>query len=398
MEGRLRLECRSMSRMALCLALLGFASCGSDGSLGPPDSFRVLVPTKDVVTSKGGLPVVKTLGLEDPTSQILTRLFEEGFASEMLRTAYLAKQLVRDGQLGGRPASPEGRAIASEGLPVLVGAAKDPYGRGLAVDRLLRAPLDHPEVPWLGLPADLERDSALVQTVSGKLATYTLHLALTGGTFSQPSALLPTALGDGYRMAMEVVAREWRVGKGPQGVVPYDAGTPMQRRLFADVRENRFVTGADRRTLRSPGELLADPGVAATVLYRMAQARTIAGKMAPAQFYQPFAGRLPPGVSPAAVLGPFRNFQAKLLGAWADAAQRGHPPQDIAGLLEVYAAAFPAEKAEALRIFVVTTFAATVAPGGVSTRPEDATKALAAIDALVTDVAAGRRSLRAAAR
>jgi len=130
----------------------------------------------------------------------------------------------------------------------------------------------------------------------------------------------------------------------------------------------------------------------------MAQSRAIAGKVAPDAFYKPFAGRVPPGVSPAAVLGPFRNFQAKLLGAWADAVQRGHPPQDIAELLEVYGAAFPAEKTEALRVFVVTTFAATVEPGGVSTRPEDATKALAGIDAVVADVATGRRSLRAAAR
>jgi hypothetical protein len=386
-----------MSRLALPLVLLALASCGSDGGLGPPDSYRLLAPVKDAA-SKGGLPVMKAVALDDPAAVPLARLFEEGFASEMLRTVYLAKQLVRDGQLGGHPATPEGRAFCSEGLPVVLGLPQAVYGRGLAVDRSLRAPVDHPAVPWIGL-GDLDRDRALVQTVSGKLATYALHLVLTGGTFSQPQAALPTALGEGYRMAMEVVAREWRVGKGPQGVVPYDAGTPAQRTVFADVRENRFVTGADHRTLRPPLELLADPGVAATVIYRLAQSRAIAGRAAPLPFYQPFAaGRLPPGVSPAAVLGPLRNFQAKLLAAWADAAQRGHAPRDIAELVEVYAAAFPEEKTEVLRVFVVTTFAATVQPGGVSTRPEDASKALAAIDAVVSDVAAGRRSLRAVAK
>jgi hypothetical protein len=380
-----------MSRMAACLVVVALASCGDDGGLGPPESYRTLVPAKEA-TSKSGLPVVEKLAVDDPAAQALTRLFEQGFASEMLRTVYLAKQLVREGQPG---APPQGRAIASQGLPVVLGLEKDPYGRGLAISRLLRAPLDHPDVPWLGLPADLDRDKALVQTVSGKLATYALQLALTGGTFAPPP---PPALGDGYRMAMEVVAREWRVGKGPQGVVAFDAGTSLQRRTFADVRENRFVTGDDHHTLRPPRELLADPGVAATVLYRMAQSRAIAGKQAPTAFYQPFSARVPPGVSPAAVLGTFRNFQAKLLVAWANAAQRGHPPQDIAELLEVYGAAFPEEKTEALRIFVVTTFAATVEPGGVSTRPEDATRSLAAIDAVVADVAAGRRSLRAAVR
>ena len=165
------------------------------------------------------------------------------------------------------------------------------------------------------------------------------------------------------------------------------------------MRENRFVLGPDRHTLRSPAELLADPGVAATVLYRMAQSKAIAGRVARPEFYQPFAaGRLPPGVSPAAVLGSFRNFQAKLLGAWADAVQSGHAPRDIAQLLEIYVAAFPEEKTEVLRTFVVTTFAATVQPGGVSTRPQDASRAVAAIDAAVAELAAGRRSLRAAVK
>jgi hypothetical protein len=235
--------------------------------------------------------------------------------------------------------------------------------------------------------------------VSGRLATYALGLALTAGTFSELKPVLPSALGDGYRMAMEVVAREWRTGKGPQGVVAFDAGTTAQRELFAGVRENRFVLASDRHSLRPPAELLADPGVAATVLYRMAQSRAIAGRVARPEIYQPFAaGRLPPGISPAAVLGVFRNFQAKLLGAWSDAVLRGHPPRDIAQLVEVYAAAFPEERSEALRLFVVTTFAATVRPGGVSTRPEDASRALAAIDAAVAEVAAGRTDLRAAVK
>src|SRR5690349_11165437 len=186
-----------MVRTALLLALVALASCGG-GDLGPPESYRVLVPVQGAA-SKTGLPVVKPLGLEDPAAQTLVRLFEDGFASEMLRTVYLAKQLVREGQPGGKPAPGEGLAIASAGLPVVLGLPRDPYDRGPAVERLLRAPLDHPQVPWLGLPADLDRDKALVQTVAGLLATYALRLAVSGGTFAaQP----PTALDRGYRMAM----------------------------------------------------------------------------------------------------------------------------------------------------------------------------------------------------
>ena len=43
--------------------------------------------------------------------------------------------------------------------------------------------------------------------------------------------------------------------------------------------------------------------------------------------YAPFVSdRIPPGISPAAVLGPFRNFQAKLLSAWGRAVLAGQPP------------------------------------------------------------------------
>jgi hypothetical protein len=383
-----------MSR-ALAVALVGsmLAACG-DGNLGSPDSYVLLAPSGE--TSPAGLPVCKALDPDGSDGQALAALFADGFAAEMLRTIYMAKQVVRDGQPGGRPAPAEGKALAAEGLAVVVGLDRPPVARGLAMARWLRGPVERPALSFVVLPGDLQRDKALVQTVSGRLATYALAMAVTAGTFSDVTPVLPPALGDGYRMAMEVVAREWRTGKGPQGVVAFDAGSTAQRELFAGVRENRFVLASDRHTLRPPAELLADPGVAATVLYRMAQSRAIAGRVARPELYQPFAaGRLPPGISPAAVLGVFRNFQAKLLGAWSDAVLRGHPPRDIAELVQVYAAAFPEERTEALRLFVVTTFAATVRPGGVSTRPEEASRALAAIDAAVAEVAAGRRDLRA---
>ena len=90
------------------------------------------------------------------------------------------------------------------------------------------------------------------------------------------------------------------------------------------------------------------------------------------------------------MLGTFRNFQAKLLGTWATAVLRGHPPRDMIDLVDLYGAAFPAERAEAVRIFVVTTFGATVKAGGVSTKPKDATRALAELTGLAAEVVAGK--------
>jgi hypothetical protein len=130
-------------------------------------------------------------------------------------------------------------------------------------------------------------------------------------------------------------------------------------------------------------DLLANPGVAATVIHRMAEAHTLAGRVAPEACYAPFASnRFPPGVSPAAVLGTFRNFQAQFLSAWVTAVLRGRAPRDVSDLVDIYGAAFPAERAEVIRIFVVTTFGATVKAGGVSTNPKNEPRALADLTAL----------------
>ncbi len=94
---------------------------------------------------------------------------------------------------------------------------------------------------------------------------------------------------------MEVIAREWRVGTGPAGVIQVEEGSTAQREIFANVRENRYVLGQDGVSLRDAHELVEDPGVAATVIYRMVQSRALAGRVAPDAFYAPFAGgRFPP--------------------------------------------------------------------------------------------------------
>ena len=156
------------------------------------------------------------------------------------------------------------------------------------------APQQRPRLPWIGLPADPSADKALVQTLAGRLATYVAHFVGTAGALSDGAAP-PPALVEGYRIAMEVIAREWRVGTGPAGVIQVEEGSTAQREIFANVRENRYVLRQDGVTLRDAHELVEDPGVAATVIYRMAQSRALAGRVAPDAFYAPFAaGRFPP--------------------------------------------------------------------------------------------------------
>jgi hypothetical protein len=388
---------------ATLAALAAVSACRKAADLGPADSFLILAPVRDavgtVVKSPGGLDVMESVEPNDPRAEPVHKELQLGFAAEALRTDYLAKQLVREAEVGGRRYGPAQVAAAGGPTVFVVGGehvgAQAP-GRGLAVKRSFGRAEEHPNLLWVGLPAYPGNDKALAQTLAGLLG---VTAAARVATADAPAAA--GSLARGYAQALEVIAREWRVGEGPAGAMPAEAGTPRQRELFAAVRENRFavVTGGSGpgAALRPAAELLADPGLAATVIYRLAQSKSVGRKVAPPEVYAPFVkDRVPPGVSPAAVLGPFRNFQAKLLSAWGLAVLAGKPPRDIADWVEAYGRAMPAEKLEAARVFVITTYGATVKPGGVPSAADKPGQALAELTALAAEVAAGKLSARAA--
>jgi hypothetical protein len=381
---------RPLSALATVAAAIGLSgACGRAATLGPPDAFAVYAPTsgsKNVAS--GGLPVAE-IAPDDPRAQPIYKEVAAGFVGEVLRTDYLAKQLVRDDVLNGRRFGDSARLSASEPAAFVVGVGDGgSTGQGLSLEGFLGRTRTHPDAVWIGLGLYPDHDRALPQTLAGLIGRVAAS-RVAGGSGAGPSS----PLVEGYARSLEVIAREWRVGEGPAGALPPDAGTREQRDLFAAVRENRYVVGAGGAP-RQAAELLADPGVAATVLYRLAEAKSVGRKVAPPEVYAPFvADRIPPGVSPAAVLGPFRNFQAKLLSAWARAVLEGRAPRDIADLVDAYGRALPAERSEVVRIFVVTTFGATVRAGGVR---NPAGTALAELTALAAEVSAGKLSTRAA--
>jgi len=167
----------------------------------------------------------------------------------------------------------------------------------------------------------------------------------TGGPYAQSSSLRA-----GYVAFLQVVAAEWRP---PRDTDDRDDLRGLQ--VFADVRANDAV-------LRSHGDgrrMVSDPLVVASVLYRLASSG-LGQRMADPAVYRPFLEARPPrDVHPALLLGAFRNFQAKLLAAWGGAARANRAPRDLVDLVEIYAAAYPAERAEATRIFMITTYGAT---------------------------------------
>src|SRR5678815_2712917 len=93
--------------------------------------------------------------------------------------------------------------------------------------------------------------------------------------------------------------------------------------IYACVRGNEAVFRAPTARLRGPPagpqpayDLVNDPEVIATVLYRLASS-DLGRRMAPREVYRPFLTvEPPPDIHPALLLGAFRNFQAKLIAAW----------------------------------------------------------------------------------
>jgi hypothetical protein len=399
----------AFSLVVVAAAALG--GCHRAGQpLGPADSYLVYEPVPvggdpAVGSAPAALPSFREVRLDDKRALPVHRAAQEGFVGELLRTDYLAKQLIRDGWRG-KTFSPIARTRAFEPTVLLLSgkrmarADEATLGVGFATAATFGGSDPHGDVLWIEAGDDPDSDPAFVQTASGRIARLIAERITgatdTAGTPSGPSTA--RALVDGYALAMEVIGREWRVGEGPQGTIPASAGTGTQRTRFAALRGNAFVLApGDAGTLRPASEMLNEPGVIAAVIYRMAQSTGVGRRVAPPEIYAPFVTqRVPPGVSPAAVLGPIRNFQVKLLCAWAGAILAGHPPRDLIDLVTAYAEALPAERAELLRIFVVTTYGATVKPGGVSPRSADADNAIAELTLLAAEVTAGRRTLRQA--
>lgn len=407
---------RSVALLVAFAASCHGASGGDGSSLGPPDSYLVFeavapgsapAPAPSASgPSTGAAPaprLLRAVAIDDPRALPVHRLALEGFLGEILRTDYLAKQLVREG-LGGRAFSAEARAEASEPTVLVLSgsrttsAAAAAFGRGFETPGLFGGRTSYPSPTWIDIGADPVTDPAFVQTATARVARLVAErLTRAAGTVPAMAPNPAASLVDGYAMAMEVIAREWRVGEGPNGTLPPDAGTGTQRERFAAVRQNAYVFEPDQpRALRPGNAMISEPGVVAAVIYRMAQVKGIGRRVAPKELYGALAtARVPEGVSPAAVLGPVRNFQAKLLTAWGRAILEGHPPRDLVDLVVAYARALPDEKNEVYRVFVATTYGATVRAGGVSARPQDIAASTAELATLGAEVAAGRRSPRA---
>src|ERR1035437_9572647 len=173
-------ECVAMRNLplfyssVLAISTAGFAAgCHSnrDKPIAPPDSYLLFVPSADSQGAAGPLHVDKA-DLKTQAVDPLPKLFETGFASEMLRTVYLAGQFLRDAVVDGQRFPDVARANGNLPVCIVVGADATPYARGLSIKGGFGGSSDQPALPWIGIPAEPIRDKALLQTLTGRLASY----------------------------------------------------------------------------------------------------------------------------------------------------------------------------------------------------------------------------------
>jgi hypothetical protein len=352
-----------MTRSLWPLALLPVLVVGFLASLGSSatrDDAYVVVRRE--TTRPDGQPTKLVYPAAHDAAQMGVRfLMAGGFPAELLRTFGMTRRFVER-------TAPDGSVVhARATAPLYLALGVDdtfhdtPYrdrviGHGLFATRI---PADVPLV-WIDDrlasaspgPGD---GAALNEIVSGLGKAIVSLVAPLPASRAGELAGQPYPLRDGYVAFLLVVAAEWgsRPGVGgAQESVDDEAARDYLRSLplFARVRANEAA-----QHVAQLGDLDNDPEMIATVLYRMA-ASDLGRTMERDDAYLPFLAEPPPrGIPAALLLGAFRNFQAKLLSAWSAAVRAGHRPATLTDLVEAYADAHPLERAEARRIFAVTT-------------------------------------------
>ena len=133
-------------------------------------------------------------------------------------------------------------------------------GRGLALKGFFGGADEHADVAWIAVAAVPRiSDRALAQTLAGALGRAVAAARRGRRGRAQTATAAARCCIDGYAQAMEVIAREWRVGEGPPGRCRPTPARARSATLFAAVRENRSSLGADgaprpaRRAAGRPG-------------------------------------------------------------------------------------------------------------------------------------------------
>ena len=394
------------------------------GACGSPRDDRFILLRRGPRAPGAPTPLL-TPAADDAGAARVRRLMSDGFVGELLRTLAMTRRLT-----GATAARADAAPIVALGISDLYDG--QPYrDREIDTGWWWRQTVpagadlvwidDDPNHSVLGQALQQRRGSrdsanrealsdavALEQMVDGlgRAIADRVSVAPAPNPGAAP-ATQPDPLREGYLGFLNVVGAEWRsAGESAAIATAFgDARAELRRAAwFAAVRANQGIVGTP--CTRQPcepaaepaGEQIArDPTVVATFLYRLA-ASPAGHRLASDDLYRPLVPEMPPaGISPGRLLGSFRSFQAKLLTCWDRARRDGRPPRDLVDLVEVYAAAYPEERPEVTRIFLVTTYGRTARAGGVDRQlpPEEVESRLAV---LAADILFGRSGLRSGMR
>ena len=239
------------------------AGCKRDAALGAPDSFLLVapVPPRDGAGASRARRAFRsspTVALDDPHAVPLHQQFAVGFAGEVLRTDYLAKQLVREIDVGGRRYADGQRASAREPTVLIMGGARagGPTSRGVALKGSFGGEDEHADVlAGRGRRLSGPRPRAAADAGRGARVCWPRRASRPATPLNPTQPLVDRlrarARGHRARVAGRGGARGDAAGRrGHQ---------PRSATLFAAVRENRYALGADgaprpaARAARGPG-------------------------------------------------------------------------------------------------------------------------------------------------
>jgi hypothetical protein len=325
----------------------------------------------------------------DAEAYYVRHLLANGFGAELLRTYAMTKRFAA--RTSGYRDTPTTIALGAPDAPV-----EQAPPRQVQLGWWRTTVDGNAPIIWIDDSPTRGDRSTMADLVSAFGAAIVDVVAPETGGAGAPAA----PLREGYVAFLNTVASEWRPPRATD-----DRDELRRLGVVAHVRANDAVLAdsapASTWVMRGraaprarPGQdIIGDRLVIATVLYRLA-ASDLGERMADPAVYQHFVEASPPrDVHPALLLGAFRNFQAKLLSAWSRSVAANRPPRDLVDLVEAYADAYPAERAEATRIFLVTTYGATALPSGVRA-DETPDRLESQLATLTADVLFGKRGLR----
>ena len=134
---------RSVNALVVAgVTAIALGGCDSKGPLGPPDSYLIFQPDPGAAAPEapgaaGTAPLraLQAVPVDDPRAMPIHRGAADGFVGELLRTDYLAKELLRSGWQG-RAFSSVARARAGEPTVLVLAGTRASHGGGRGGHRL----------------------------------------------------------------------------------------------------------------------------------------------------------------------------------------------------------------------------------------------------------------------